>query len=322
MINVVINNSGYLWYLLAVPILIISHFIFLRSAKFKAMTFSNFDTIKRITGKSSGKIMTNNISLLILRLVILVSIIFAISSITLWYEAETSDRDFVIAIDSSASMLAKDFDPNRLEFAKEKAIDFVNSLDDKTNVGIVSFSGNSFIDSVLSDDKDNLISTLKTLEVMSFGGTDIPGAIICSTNLLMNSNRSRLLILISDGSNTVDVYNQKALSTALNYANNNHVIIHAIGIGSDSAPIGYLPEYYNLTAVYDAEQLKFIANQTRGNFYEGKNESQFSEVFDNIYSDIQEGYVQKDLTLLFLLISLLGLFLEWILINTRFRRLP
>ena len=257
MIKIFFEQGIYLWYLLSAPLLIISHFFVLKNARFKAMKFSNFYTIKRITGTDPDKIVTKNWVLLILKLIILFSIILAISAPTLWYKALSHEQDFIIAIDTSASMLAKDFEPSRLEAAKLEAKNFVEIVRKDSKIGLIDFAGNAFIDHIPDQDRRKLIEEIGTLVPISTGGTDLAGAIISATNLLMPSEKGKLMVILSDGSNTIDAYNQKTLDVALDYAMNNQVIIHTIGIGTtNSTPVGYLPEYYNVTAVYDVEQLK------------------------------------------------------------------
>ncbi len=322
MIKIFFSNPVYLWYLISIPILIVSHFFFLKEAKYKAIRFSNFDTIRRLTGSGEGQVATKNWIVLFLRLIILLSIIFAISAPVLWYKTTTQNTDYVIALDTSASMLAKDFEPNRLSVAKIQAINFIQKVEGDSKIGIIDFAGNTFIDQVPINDKNKVINVIEELSIMHLGGTDLAGAIIGSTNLLMFSERGRILILISDGSNTVEAYNLRALNSAIGYATDKQVIVNTIGIGSNTGPIGYLPEYYNVTAVYNPEQLKYIANSTEGKFYNGNNLTSFTAAFEEMLDDKQESYVSKDLKPLFLLIALLMLFLEWGMINTRFKRLP
>ncbi len=322
MLKIIFENGVYLWYLFSVPLLILSHFYFLKKSKYKAMRFSNFSTIKRLTGHGHGKLLTTNWVVLILRLTILVSLIIAISSPVLWYKTKTHNQDFVIAVDASSSMLAKDFEPNRLGVAKLKAMKFVNNLQGSAKIGVIDFAGNSFIELPLTSERQKVVETLESIEPISLGGTDLAGAIVSSANLLMFSEKGRIVILISDGSNTVDAYNQRALNFALNYAFENQVIINTIGIGTNTGPIGYLPEYYNVSAIYSPEQLKHIANTTEGRFYDGNNETSFSDAFEEILNETQESYEQKNLQPILLLIGLLALFLEWGLINTRYKRLP
>jgi Ca-activated chloride channel family protein len=322
MIKLFFDNPVYLWYLISVPVLIVSHFFFLKKAKFKALKFSNFNTIKRITGKGEGKIMTRNWNILILRLIIVLCLILTISGPVLWYKSISHDKDFVIAIDSSASMLATDFEPNRLGAAKQEAIKFVSGIKGNSKIGVIDFAGNAFIDQVLTDDKSKVIDEIEIIGPMPLGGTDLAGAIISGANLMITNERGRVMILISDGSNTVDAFNMRALDSALQYTMDNQIIINTIGIGSNTGPIGYLPEYYNITAVYDSEQLKHIANVSEGKFYDGNNMTSFSSAFTEILVDTQSTYVKKDIRPILLLIGLLALFLEWGLLNTRYRKLP
>ncbi len=322
MIKIIFENPVFLWYLLSIPILIISHFTFLKNARFKAIRFSNFRTIERLTGVGPDKVMTKNWSMLIMRLFVLFSVILAISAPVVWYKNFSHDADFVLAIDASASMLAKDFEPSRLGVAKEQANLFVTSIRGDSTIGVVTFAGSSFIDQLPTNNKNLIKNTISNIEPIVLGGTDLAGAIISSTNLLILSERGRILVLLSDGSNTVDTFNKKSLDTALKYANNNQVIINTIGIGSSNGSIGYLPEYYNVTAIYDSEQLKYIANSTDGNFYNCETVEVFSEAFGDILRNPQKTYIHKDLNSILLLIALLILFFEWGLANTRFRRLP
>ncbi|MEO0473916.1 MAG: VWA domain-containing protein, partial [Bacteroidota bacterium] len=67
-------------------------------------------------------------------------------------EVNTEGIDIVIAVDVSTSMLARDFQPNRLEAAKQKAQDFIqNRPNDR--IGLVVFAGESFTQSPLTTDK-------------------------------------------------------------------------------------------------------------------------------------------------------------------------
>ncbi len=323
MIKIIFENPVFLWYLLSIPILIISHFTFLKNARFKAIRFSNFKTIQRLTGVGPDKVMTKNWSMLIMRLFVLFSVILAISSPIIWYKNLSHDADFVIAIDTSASMLAKDFEPNRLGAAKEQAKLFVNDIKGDSSVGIVTFAGSSFINQLPTTNKNLLKDKIDSLEPIVIGGTDLAGAIISSTNLLILSDRGRIVVLMSDGSNTVDTFNMKSLDTALKYANDNQVIVNTIGMGSvNGTAVGYLPSYYNVTAVYDSEQLKYIANVTGGKFYDGEDIGAFAAAFEDILRNPQKTYIHKDLKPILLLFALLILFFEWGLSNTRFKRLP
>ncbi|MBD3209634.1 BatA domain-containing protein, partial [Candidatus Woesearchaeota archaeon] len=125
------ENPIYLWYLASLPLLVMTHFLSLRSAKRKAMRFANFQALKRVAGE---KFVTKNIPVLVMRLVILLILIFAASGVRIWYMTPEAENNYVVAIDVSSSMAAKDFTPSRLEVAKTYAKKFVDTLGSKTKV--------------------------------------------------------------------------------------------------------------------------------------------------------------------------------------------
>ena len=319
MVSITFDNPVYLWYLLSIPLLIYTHFYLFRHSKARAMKFANFEALKRVTGE---KLITKNITILIIRILILASVIIAASGAVIWYEGRVNRNDFVIAIDTSASMAAKDVTPTRLEAAKEAATDFINNLQTKSSIGIVSFSGTTFIESVPIDNKESLRKIISNIEVAKTGGTDISGAIITSTNLLLNSDKGRSIILITDGSNTVGAFIRDSIKSSAEYAAEKHTVVHTVGVGSEAGPIGYLPEYYNVSAVYNEQTLKDISNMTYGEYFEAKNKEQLVEAYHDISESAKTGFIDIELSHPLMLLALLLLFLEWGLISTRFRKIP
>jgi Ca-activated chloride channel homolog len=319
MVSLSFENPVYLWYFLSIPLIIYTHFYLLKHTKAKAIKFANFEALKRV---SSGKLITKNILLLAIRVIVLSCIIISASGATLWHQGKVNDNDFVIAIDTSASMSAQDILPSRLEAAKKAAIDFVNNLKSKSSLGIVSFSGTTFIDSMLIDNKESLKKTIENIEITKTGGTDISGAIITGTNMLLASNKGKAIVLITDGSNTVSAFIENSIQNSINYAVNNHVVVHTIGIGSETGPIGYLPEYYNISAVYSEEVLMQISNQTHGFYFKALNNTELDKAYIEISSASENSLIPVKLSYGLMLVALLLLFVEWGLANTRFRKIP
>jgi Ca-activated chloride channel family protein len=209
-----------------------------------------------------------------------------------------------------------------MDAAKEYAAGFIEALDSHTRVGIVSFSGITFIESTLTTDRGELMDTLERIEVQA-SGTDIPGAIITSTNVLTASERGRAIILLTDGSNTIETFTSRSVQRATQYAALNHVKIYAIGIGTpDQAPLGYLPTYYNVSAAYNPDNLRAIANATGGKHYEARNGEELQAAYEDIRAADKVSTIKTDLTPGLMLIALLLLMLEWGLINTHFRSIP
>ena len=313
------ENPQYLWYLLSMPLLILSHFAFLRYSKRKAIRFANFQALKKVTGQ---KTMTKNHLVLLIRMMILFSLILAIAKTTLWREGYTNENDFVIAIDTSSSMTAQDIQPSRLEAAKSYTGNFISMMNSDSKVGIVSFSGAAFIEKIPTHDLLRVREAVNNLEIAHVGGTNIPDAIVTSTNLLLPSNKGRTIILLTDGSNTASYFTRDPIEEGIRYAQLNSVKVYTIGLGSDSGPLGYLPEYYNVSSVYDANTLVKIANETGGNYYDAKDSDALKAAYDEILAASNKAYIGLDLAPGLLILSLALIFLEWGMISTRFRAIP
>ena len=96
--------------------------------------------------------------------------------------------DMILVLDISSSMLADDFQPNRLEAVKKTAVNFINSRK-SDRIGIIVFAGESFIQCPLTVDKSVLKSLIDEINIVSkeYDGTAIGMAIANATNRLRKS---------------------------------------------------------------------------------------------------------------------------------------
>lgn len=316
---VTFENPVYLWFLFSVPLFIISHFFFLRKSKSKALKFANFEALSRVTG---DKLITKNMTHVVLRVVIITALVISAAGTTLWYKGESSNVSYVIALDTSASMTSEDVSPSRFEAAKEYIKGFVDSFEARTKFGLVSFSGVTKIERYPLDSSIAFKQAIDQAEVTRTGGTDVPGAIITSTNMLLAEREmGRAIIMVSDGVNTLGAFISDSVDEALDYAIKNQVIIHTIGIGTNTGPIGYLPEYYNISASYDEGLLKHIAEESGGTYVHAESTNQLFEAFEFMSKNTNEQYLDMDLSFGALLLGLGLLFVEWGLSNTLYRRI-
>ena len=314
------ERPEYLWYLLAIPLLALTHFILLKYNKRKAIRFANFKALKRV---SEQKIMSRNYIILVIRIFILLFIILAIAGTTFWYSGSTSKNDFILAIDTSASMSAQDLTPRRLDVAKNYGREFVDQLDSDSSVGIVSFSGAAFIEQLPTRDKNEIKLAISDLDLTRSGWTDIAGAMVTSSNMLLSSShRGKAIILITDGSNTAGYFTSDPIGQGIRYVQQNNIVVYTIGLGSNSGPIGYLPEYYNVSSVYDEAVLQRIASNTSGKYFHVQNNAQMKQAYNDILLSSQTAFVDIDLGIGLMILALLLIFLEWGLMNTRFKSLP
>lgn len=329
------NNPQYLWFLVALPVLIIGHFIALKYTHKKAIKFANFEAIARVT---HGHILSKNYGLLISRLLVITCVIFSASGTVIWYIGQTSNFDFMIAIDSSTSMLAKDLLPTRLEAAKNSALNFIDILDKKANIGIISFATTSIVEIEPTINAFKLKEALGNVNIKRIGGTNLGDAIIISANQLLNigrkqnpgleqlennnkaESRGKAIILLTDGQGTVG----EDSNTAIKYAQENNIVIHTIGIGTDE---GSIFAELNITAIpgiktkLDEEGLKKIASFTSGKYFSAKQLTDLSSAYNEIAS-ITEKPNGINLSISLMVVAFILLLIEWLLVNTKYTTIP
>jgi Ca-activated chloride channel family protein len=312
------NEPMYLWLLFSIPLFIISHFYFLRNSKSKALRFANVETIRRIYGE---KLITKNILHLVLRVATLFCLVIAVAGTNLWYMGQSNNVNYVVALDSSASMTSEDVKPTRFLAAKDNINEFTDSLTSRTKLGLITFSGVTEVLLPLSDSKLDFKLAMSRASISSTGGTDMPGAIITATNLLLNEPKEgKSIIMISDGVNTLGAFVSEPIIEAVDYARQNQVVIYAIGIGSNQGPIGFLPEYYNISATYNADTLIYITNQTGGKYFYALTADELAQAFSYLGENSSEQFLNINLSFGALLLAIVLLFIEWGLANTLYRR--
>ena len=188
--------------------------------------------------------------------------------------------DMILVLDISSSMLADDFQPNRLEAVKKTAVNFINSRK-SDRIGIIVFAGESFIQCPLTVDKLVLRSLIDEINIVSkeYDGTAIGMAIANATNRLRKSLvKSKVMVLLSDGSNNSgEIDPRTAAELALQY----DIKIYTIGAGTNQA-FTRIPGRGLIKNEIDEETLKFIANKTGGKFFRATD----IKALESIYNEI------------------------------------
>ena len=318
MISLTFTNPFYLWLLVSIPLLIITHFFVLNYLNRRAVKFANFEAVKRVTGSKlelkNVKTVSKNRLLLIIRTFVLLFLIISIAGPVLWYSGQSSEFDFVIAIDASSSMLADDFYPYRLDSARKASSLFVNNIKARTKIGVVSFAGTSFVEQDLTDELRKAETAINNIRIKKTGGTDIGGAITTSSNLLLTEKNARVIILLTDGQSTVGTL----IDEAIEYANKNYITINTIGIGTEE---GGTFIKSNLLSKLDEPTLIEIAQKTGGKYYRADSKESLTNAFEEI-SESSQKKISVDLSMGLIMITLALLLIEWGMINTKYRTLP
>src|SRR5690606_33369855 len=118
-------------------------------------------------------------------------------------EQYTEGIDIMLVMDISESMDLQDFEPNRLEAAKETAIQFINGrFGDR--IGMVIFAGEAYSLSPLTTDYELLTDLIADInfDMMDAKGTAIGSSVAAATNRMRESeSKSKVIVLLSDGDN-------------------------------------------------------------------------------------------------------------------------
>jgi Ca-activated chloride channel family protein len=240
--------------------------------------------------------------------------------------------DIMMVLDTSTSMRAEDFRPNRFEAARQVGSEFIsNRISDR--VGLVVFAAKAFTQAPLTLDYDFLLSMLAEVEMgVIEDGTAIGTALAMAVNRLKESEaKSKVVILLTDGQN-----NRGELSpeTAAELAETFGIRVYAIGVGTHGeAPFvvdhPFAGRQRRMVPVdIDEDMLRAISERTGGQYFRATNNEGLRQIYADIgelektrveertYTDFQERYAT------FLLPGLLLLFLEVLLSNTVLRRFP
>ncbi|GGG37881.1 vWA domain-containing protein [Bizionia arctica] len=290
-------NKEYFWLFLLLPIALLWYvFKFNKQTpELKISSLQGFKTSNSLLPKFKH-------ILFVLRLMVLGLIITAMArprTVDVSTKTKTTRGiDIVMAIDVSASMLAKDLKPNRLEALKEVAAEFIKERPND-RIGLVEYAGESYTKTPITSDKAIVLRSLESIQYNTVieGGTAIGMGLATSVNRLKDSKaKSKIIILLTDGVNNTGFIDPKIASElAVEY----NIKTYTIGLGTNGmalTPMRILPngefEYGRAQVEIDEELLKEIADVTGGKYFRATDNKSLGEIYDEINklekTDIEE----------------------------------
>lgn len=248
-----------------------------------------------------------------------------------WRNEESEGIDIILALDISSSMLARDFQPDRMEAAKDLAIQFISGRRND-RIGLVVFSGESFTQCPLTTDHSVLINLFRDIQSgMIEDGTAIGMGLATSVSRIKDSDaKSRVIILLTDGVN-----NQGAIApaTAAELAQTFGIRVYTIGVGTEgmapypvNTPFGI--QLRNMPVEIDEETLQEIAQNTGGEYFRATDNNKLKEIYEQIDKlekskmEVKEFSQKDEEFLMFVLFAALFLLSDMILRNTLLRQIP
>ena len=210
----------------------------------------------------------------------------------------TRGIDIIMAMDLSASMLARDLKPNRLEALKTVAARFIKSRPND-RIGLVEYAGESYTRTPLTSDKELVLSSLKNMNYNTTieGGTAIGLGLATAVNRLKDSRaKSKVIILLTDGVNNTGFIDPKIASElAVEFG----IKVYTIGIGTNGmamSPIALRADggfqYGNVQVEIDEQLMKDIAKATGGQYFRATDNTKLEKIYEEINklekTDIEE----------------------------------
>ena len=241
--------------------------------------------------------------------------------------------DIMLAIDVSASMLARDFEPDRITAAKEVAGSFISDrYGDR--IGLVAFAAEAFTQSPLTTDQSTLQTLLAQIRsgLIDDSGTAIGIGLATAINRLRESDaKSKVVILLTDGVN-----NRGEITpiTAAEIAKAQNIRVYTIGVGTEGmAPYPAVDMFGNITFVkqkveIDEKTLTAMAEMTGGRYFRATDNAKLKAIYDEINQlekskvEVTEHLSYHEQFLAWVLAALGLLLAEFLLANLVLKRIP
>jgi len=328
--NIEFFNKELFWFLLLLPIALLWYvFRYNRqTAELKMSSTKGFKTTSSFWAKFRHLL----VALRLIALGLLITALARPRTVDVSTKTKTTRGiDIVMSIDVSASMLAKDLKPNRLEALKEVASDFIDGRPND-RIGLVEYAGEAYTKTPITSDKSIVQRSLRDIKYNTIieGGTAIGMGLATSVNRLKDSRaKSKVIILLTDGVNNSGFIDPKIASElAVEYG----IKVYTIGLGTNGmalSPVSINPNgtfrYGRQQVEIDEELLEEIAEVTGGKYFRATNNKKLAEIYKEINklekTEIEEkkyyNYEEKYRPLVLLAGFLL--LIELLLRNTIFR---
>lgn len=276
------------WFL--VLLILIPVFLFLKFKKWKAFEFFfPLPSLEGLEKLASWRLRIYHM-LPALRMVIYALIVMALARPQLSLKEEqvkAEGIDIMMVMDVSLSMLAKDFEPDRLQAAKRLASDFVDKrLYDR--IGLTVFSGEAFTVCPLTTDREVLKTFIEDIQPgMLEDGTALGNGLSSAVNRLKDAKTaSKIAIVLTDGVNNRGFVDPVV---AIELAKEFGIKVYTIGVGTEGlslSPVARHPAggfYYDYVRVQiDEALLQEMAKGTGGKYFRAQNEQELNAIYNEI----------------------------------------
>ena len=282
--NISFENGWFLWFLLVIPLLIV-YYIYRQGKASAPVTLSTAGFLAG--GKKTFRHYLRHL-LFVLRLLAIAAVTVVIArpqNVDKWQSSSTEGIDIIMALDVSGSMLARDFNPDRLEASKNVATEFISGRP-YDRIGLTVFSGESFTQCPLTTDHAVLINLLREVKSgIIEDGTAIGVGLATAINRIKDSDAiSKVVILLTDGVNNTGSIDPV---TAAEIEKTFGIRVYTVGVGSMGfadypvqTPFGM--RYQKMQVEIDEALLQRIAEMTGGQYFRAVDNTSLQRVYAEI----------------------------------------
>jgi len=313
-------SPNMLWLMVVLLPCVLGYVWLLRRPNKGALRYSNLGLVKRAVGSGQWRRHVPPAFFLAAMGVAIFSIARPAVILTLPSEALT----IILAMDVSASMAARDVEPQRMLAAQAAAIDFVKELPIQAKIGVVAFSTDAKTVQSPTDNMDDVVTAISRLTPQLATATG--SAIITSLRnifdqveeplapnsrprgaplgeappereinpLAPGSYNSAVIILLTDGVTNTGPYPLLAAKEAADRG----VRIFTVGFGTkEGGPIEV--EGVVTLVKLDEETLKRVADMTHGAYYRAGNQTELKEVYKTLTELLVQEKRKTEMTAVF-----------------------
>lgn len=223
----------------------------------------------------------------------------------------------MLVVDVSASMMATDVEPTRLEAATDAALSFVDDLPDRLRLGLVAFDRTTRVIAPPTTDHQAVELGLQGLSVGP--GTAAGDAIFVALDAITTAGgagqtdgeQTAAIVLLSDGVTTVGSPVQDAAQAAVEQG----VPVTTIAFGTEGGTVDIAGRLVPVPA--DPATMTSLAESTGGGFFEAASGEELRGVYEDIGTRVGYTTEEREVGMTFVVLSLvllvgaLGAALVW-----------
>lgn len=287
-------NPERLWWWLVIPLLVAAYIWASRRKNRTGMRFTNTSVLNAVIPKQSQWRR---------HLAVAMSLLSLLTLVAAWARPNGVEKvpreraTIVLVIDVSRSMEAKDVKPTRLDAAKALSLEFVKSLPPQYNVALVSMSGNPAVR--LPPTTDRVMASRAIQGLTYQDSTAIGDALFAALDAIKmapkgddGSPAPGAIVMLSDGQSTAG----RAPQQAAYEAQHAKVPVYTIAYGTENGSVDLDGKRERVPP--DTEQMRSIAQITKGTFWSAESAGELDEVYRNISSEVGYEEVKKETTAL------------------------